>query len=187
MSCSRWNAVLAALLVGVVLMLPTCGGPSTDSKNSGADSDAGADRASGGSVSGVGADGQSSMDRCHGLAVRWQNLLAGSSATDGGGPQDDGSIRSQIEALDGEFPEPVAEAFATFATATGKVLEVLDGREVLAHQDGEDQADRGAVVESAPVDLDDRLEAVIEISEAAGLTEALARIEAYFGSSCPPD
>ena len=180
------NAAIAALLVGFIVLLPACGGSSTDSKSSAADTEAGADGAVDGSASGSEADGQSSTDRCQELAARWQSLIAGPATAVGGGPEDAASIRSQIEALDGEIPEPIAGAFATFATATEKVLDVMGGYDDHAHEEGEDHAAGEAAAEPAPADLDARLTEVSEISGSAEFTDALAQIDAYFAATCPP-
>lgn len=180
---SQRNAVLAALLVGFIVMLPACGGSSSESKASGTDAEAGADGAVDGSASDAGADGQSSTDRCQELAARWQGLIAGQAAAVGGGVGDAATIRSQIEALDGEFPEPIAAAFATFAITTEKVLDLMGGVDEGAQQEG---AAGGALTEPTPTDLDSRLTQVAEISGSAEFTDALAQIDAYFASTCPP-
>ena len=183
MSHSHRNAVLAALLVGIIVMLPACGGSSSDSNASAADTEAGADGAADGSASDAGAGGQSFTDRCQELAARWQDLIAGQAAAVGGGVGDAATIRSQIEALDGEFPEPVAAAFATFAITTEKVLDLMGDVDDGAQQQG---AAGGALIEPTTTDLDARLTQVAEVSTSAEFTVALAQIDAYFASTCPP-
>jgi len=183
---SHRNAVLAALLVGFIILLPACGGSSSDSKASGTDTEAGADGAAEGSASDAGVDGQSSTDRCQELAARWQGLISGQAAAVGGGTGDAATIRSQIEAITKEIPEQISAAFAVFARSTEKVLELMIGIDGHSHAEGEDHPPGEVVVEPSQADVDARLQAVADVTGSAEFTDALAQIDAYFASTCPP-
>lgn len=183
---SHRNAVLTALLVGFIILLPACGGSSSDSKASGTDTEAGADGAAEGSASDAGVDGQSSTDRCQELAARWQGLISGQAAAVGGGTGDAATIRSQIEAITKEIPEQISAAFAVFATSTEKVLELMIGIDGHSHAEGEDHPPGEVVAEVSQADVDARLQAVADVTGSAEFTDALAQIDAYFASTCPP-
>ena len=187
---SHRNAVLAALLVGFIILLPACGGSSSDSKASGTDTEAGADGAAEGSASDADddaeVDGQSSTDRCQELAARWQGLITGQAAAVGGGSGDAATIRSQIEAINKEIPEQISAAFAVFATSTEKVLELMVGIDGHSHAEGEDHPPGEVVAEPSKADVDARLQAVADVTGSAEFTDALAQIDAYFASTCPP-
>jgi hypothetical protein len=182
---SHRNAVLAALLVGFIVLLPACGGSSSDSKASGTDTEAGADGAADGSAPDAGVDGKPSADGCQELAARWQNLVAGPASAVGGGTGDAETLRAQIDALSNEIPEQISAAFAVFASGTEKVLELMNSSEDPVPAAGEDPAGGGAVADPAPADVDTRLQAVADVTTSAEFTEALAQIEAYFAASCP--
>lgn len=175
MSRSRRSAALAVILFGSLLTIAACGGSSSSSDASGAETGAGS--GSDASTSATVDDGQVSAERCQELAAQWQGFIAGPATAVGGGPEDAATLRSQIEALDAQIPAPIAGAFATVAASTEKVLDLMGGYDEHEVADGE---------QTAPADLDARMASVAELAGSPEVTDALARIEAYFAASCPP-
>jgi hypothetical protein len=169
--------VLSAVLIGFILLVPACGGSSSNTGASGAGTESGAAAGSENSSTETDTSNELSAEQCQELAGRWQNIVAGPATAVGGGTEDAATLRSQIDALSNEIPEQISAAFAVFASSTEKVLELMNG------YDQHEVADGDA---AAPGDLDARLESVAEISASPELTDALAQIEAYFGASCPP-
>ena len=176
MRSSRRSAVLLAVLIGFIFLVPACGGSSSTTEGSGAGTESGAASGSENSETDTATSDELSAEQCQELAGRWQNLIAGPATAVGGGTEDAATLRSQIDALTNEIPEQISAAFAVFATSTEKVLELMNGFDQHEVADGE---------ASAPGDLDARLESVAEISASPELTDAIAQIEAYFGASCP--
>lgn len=177
MSVPRRAAALAVLLMGLIIVLPACGGSSSTSKASDSEAGTSADSGADGGTAGSQEGEQGAAQRCQELAADWQGLMTGGATIVGGGPEDAATARSQIESLRSAIPESIAGAFATFASSTEKVLELMDGYD--EHEVAEGH-------EAAPADLDARMDQVAAITSSAELTDALAQIEAYFASNCPP-
>lgn len=191
MSRSHRAAVLAAVLAGFLLVVPACGGSSSsDATRTGTES--GAASGTDSSTPEPGDDGQVSAERCQELAAKWQGFIAGPATAVGGGPEDAATLRSQIEELDAQIPAPIAGAFAAVATSTEKVIDLMGGYEDHVHagedhaNEGEDHANEGEEAVASPGDLDAQLQEVAAITGSTEFTDALAQIEAYFASNCPP-